>query len=372
MTRNVSSSLSAASRTDPAVPAGDSSTEYSMFTPRPSPSPKWLRIAYGRKATVTITSSIPFPRRSSTMCSMHGLPTIGTIGFGWLEVSGRRRVPSPPAMTTPFTTPAPCIPIPLRSYSGGSEAVPPCRRGLLAGIASDASCFRDLSSRFGEVANQGNTCQRKACPEQPQRPVRSLWGDHDESERGIEQPRRRFPRAVDGKLVPPSSDELVPGDQGKITRRDRERDPGQAACMPEQDHGRVDHQAVGERVGDLSELRLDVPTPREPAVDLVGDASHPEDDRRRPAVTAVRCEQQDDEDRNQNQAADRKEIRNRCQRGGHYASGHAERIRRWPSRSRFRGSLTPTATRFSGRCAAGARGTTSGPGASQCSRSLRV
>ena len=34
---------------------------------------------------------------------MHGLPTIGTIGFGWLEVSGRRRVPSPPAITTAFT-----------------------------------------------------------------------------------------------------------------------------------------------------------------------------------------------------------------------------------------------------------------------------
>ena len=37
------------------------------------------------------------------MCSMQGLPTIGTIGFGWLDVSGRRRVPSPPAMTTAFT-----------------------------------------------------------------------------------------------------------------------------------------------------------------------------------------------------------------------------------------------------------------------------
>ena len=32
---------------------------------------------------------------------MHGLPTIGTIGFGWFEVSGRSRVPSPPAITTP-------------------------------------------------------------------------------------------------------------------------------------------------------------------------------------------------------------------------------------------------------------------------------
>ena len=30
---------------------------------------------------------------------MHGLPTIGTIGFAWFEVSGRSRVPSPPAIT---------------------------------------------------------------------------------------------------------------------------------------------------------------------------------------------------------------------------------------------------------------------------------
>ena len=38
---------------------------------------------------------------------MHGLPTIGTIGFGWFEVRGRRRVPSPPAITTAFTRSAP-------------------------------------------------------------------------------------------------------------------------------------------------------------------------------------------------------------------------------------------------------------------------
>ena len=44
------------------------------------------------------------------MCSMHGLPTIGTIGFGWFDVSGRRRVPSPPAMTTAFTSAPPAAP----------------------------------------------------------------------------------------------------------------------------------------------------------------------------------------------------------------------------------------------------------------------
>ena len=60
MTRNVSSSRPAASRTEPAVPSGDSSTEYAMSMPSASPSPKYERIACGRNATVTITSSKPW------------------------------------------------------------------------------------------------------------------------------------------------------------------------------------------------------------------------------------------------------------------------------------------------------------------------
>src|SRR5438270_630786 len=39
------------------------------------------------------------------MCSMIGRPATGTSGFGRLLVSGRRREPSPPAMTTAFTSP---------------------------------------------------------------------------------------------------------------------------------------------------------------------------------------------------------------------------------------------------------------------------
>jgi hypothetical protein len=34
---------------------------------------------------------------------MIGLPATGTIGFGRLQVSGRNRVPKPPAITTAFT-----------------------------------------------------------------------------------------------------------------------------------------------------------------------------------------------------------------------------------------------------------------------------
>ena len=52
----------------------------------------------------------------------------------------------------------------------------------------------------------------------------------------------------------------------------------------EEDDRGVDHQPVGEWVGHLAELRLDLPAAREPAVHLVGDAGDREDDRRRPAV----------------------------------------------------------------------------------------
>ena len=61
-----------------------------------SPSPKYDSIAWGRKARVTVMSVSPCAHSRSTMCSMHGFPTTGTIGFGWFEVSGRSRVPSPP------------------------------------------------------------------------------------------------------------------------------------------------------------------------------------------------------------------------------------------------------------------------------------
>ena len=43
------------------------------------------------------------PPEQRTTCSSIGLLTIGIIGLGWLLVSGRSRVPSPPARMTVFT-----------------------------------------------------------------------------------------------------------------------------------------------------------------------------------------------------------------------------------------------------------------------------
>src|SRR5437764_9953704 len=56
-----------------------------------------------RYCRVTNASSMPCRLRRSKMCPRHGLLTIDTIGFGRLIVSGLRRLPSPPAMTTACT-----------------------------------------------------------------------------------------------------------------------------------------------------------------------------------------------------------------------------------------------------------------------------
>src|SRR5579875_3825905 len=56
-----------------------------------------------RNWTVTTVSSKLCLRRSRSTCSMMGLLTTGSSGFGWLAVIGRSLVPSPPAITTALT-----------------------------------------------------------------------------------------------------------------------------------------------------------------------------------------------------------------------------------------------------------------------------
>jgi hypothetical protein len=73
-------------------------------TPNSEPSPKYVRIVFARYATVTTTSVMPCFLSKVMMCSAIGRLAIGSIGFGWEIVSGRSRVPSPPAMITAFTS----------------------------------------------------------------------------------------------------------------------------------------------------------------------------------------------------------------------------------------------------------------------------
>ncbi len=103
ITRKRSSSSSIALRTEPAVPSGCSSVAYTIRTPYSEPSPKYVRMALGMNANVTTMSSNPCRFSRAMMCSIIGRLTSGIIGLGWFDVSGRNRLPSPPAMITAFT-----------------------------------------------------------------------------------------------------------------------------------------------------------------------------------------------------------------------------------------------------------------------------
>src|SRR5690242_6943785 len=83
--------------------------------PIPPPSPKLSWITEARYWRVTNASSMPCRLSRSKMWPRQGLLTIDTIGFGRLIVSGLRRLPSPPAMTTA------CMRASLGAF-GGDEA----------------------------------------------------------------------------------------------------------------------------------------------------------------------------------------------------------------------------------------------------------
>ena len=87
-------------------------------------------MALAMKATVTTMSSKPCWRSRLTTCSIMGRLAMGSIGLGWFEVSGRRRVPSPPAMITAFMGASIGDPTPPPSGSRGlgpARAVTPGR-----------------------------------------------------------------------------------------------------------------------------------------------------------------------------------------------------------------------------------------------------
>ena len=84
--------------------------------------------------------------------------------------------------------------------------------------------------------------------------------------------------------------------------------------MPEEDDRDVDQQPVGKRIGDLPELRLDVPAPGEEAVDLVGDRGRGEEDRGSPAAPVDRREDQHRVDRDHDETGDGQRVRELRQR----------------------------------------------------------
>ncbi len=98
--RKRSSSIDSANFSAPAVPRGSGSSTKRRRIPNAEPSPSTLRTLVARKPHDMITSSIPWERSHSIMNAMNGRSTSGTTGLGIVEVSGRRRVPSPPTRIT--------------------------------------------------------------------------------------------------------------------------------------------------------------------------------------------------------------------------------------------------------------------------------
>src|SRR3954470_22210536 len=75
--------------------------------PNAEPSPSTLRTPAARWPQPITTSSTPWRRSQSSMKTMNGRSTSGTTGFGTVEVSGRSRVPSPPARISACTSALP-------------------------------------------------------------------------------------------------------------------------------------------------------------------------------------------------------------------------------------------------------------------------
>src|SRR5919204_5426195 len=63
-------------------------------------SPSTSSTACAKKPHESSTSSTPWPLSQSSMNVRNGRPASGITGFGTVWVSGRRRVPSPPASTS--------------------------------------------------------------------------------------------------------------------------------------------------------------------------------------------------------------------------------------------------------------------------------
>ena len=123
------------------------------------------------------------------MCSMHGLPTIGTIGFAWFDVSGRSLVPSPPAMTTAF--------------------IPSSPPGAPSTVARRAP--RSRAPKPIQKMTRGQTVP--------------LSVTIVNAERRVEQPGRRLAEQVDLERVAALHGRLVPDEEQQVTQRNRAAPP---------------------------------------------------------------------------------------------------------------------------------------------------
>src|SRR5205807_8444876 len=102
--------------------------------------------------------------------------------------------------------------------------------------------------------------------------MRTAVRDDQQPNACVEEPRRRLPEHIDVEVVALRRGRLVTEHQDEVaTENDAQTGPRHVVRDEEEDHGGIDHQPVGERIGYAPELGLDPPAACKEAGDLVSD-----------------------------------------------------------------------------------------------------
>ena len=221
------------------------------------------------------------------MCSIIGALTRGIIGFGAFEVSGRSRVPSPPAMITAFMRQPPGSGLGLASASPRHRDVQDGRpvRQDEAGEPEDPGGVRAPSAQpsvLWEARNSGNESISNKVPAFPNH-VTSI---------------RRTPRRPRVTVAPPTR---------HLPHEHRHGEPrGHRAVDDDPADADDEQQAVGHRVEDLAEVADLVEAAGDVAVEEVGDAQPGQQPGGRGAV--LLAEEEPEEQRAEAQPHDRDDV----------------------------------------------------------------
>ena len=272
---------------------------------------------------------------------MHGLPTIGTIGFGWLDVRGRSRVASPPAITTAFMV----------------RHLPPRLERVLRRTPQRRARRRPRTAR-------------SARPCLPRSRARASATRRASRSRSCQEcsPRSRTARHQD---FVPGQEQHVAGEDDQ--RRDRRQAPSITSARRRRRSSagrRADRRSCRTATRRASAARASRRVGRSPRL--------PRRARLPPRRAVARGEEEHGEDRNREEAQHGERVRQLPQRRRHRAGAHTGRLWRAAAPLQGRPSATATTLELPGFVSAHshafqralrgrAAGPTSGPGATRCS-----
>ncbi len=223
-------------------------------------------MALAMKATVTTMSSNPWVRSRWTTCSIIGRLAMGSMGLGWFEVSGRSRVPSPPAMMTAFIG-SPSEPAGVAGAAGPRPSARACRATGMYEPAAIQARTRPMIPVTQAKTWNGCLPLGRAVAQQERR-VR----EHES-----ERTRLSHPQHVYALGAPSEARAKTATRHHHLAGHGRHPEPHRDGAVDDDGDDRgADQDPVGHRVEDLAQ-RGDLMEPTgHVAVDPVGRAEHAE------------------------------------------------------------------------------------------------